>query len=139
VHERGGRIEAHCTGPSAPALVDAGADSIEHGGWLHAGAAARLGARGGGWTPTLSTALLHLQPMIDAGHPAAAHLERHLNHLVEALSGAVRSGVVVMAGTDECAHDSVRAEAGSLHRFGLAETDAVAAASYGARAFLTAV
>ncbi|HUO70023.1 MAG TPA: hypothetical protein VMU39_04540 [Solirubrobacteraceae bacterium] len=138
VHELGGRVAAHTTGPSAPALVDAGADSIEHGGWLDAEAVARLGARGGGWTPTLSTALLHLQPLIDSGHPAAPHLQRHLDHLGATLSGAVAAGVVVLAGTDECAAGSVRDEAELLHRFGLTEADAAAAASHAARAFLIA-
>jgi imidazolonepropionase-like amidohydrolase len=136
VHDAGGRVAAHSTGPAAATLVDAGVDSIEHGNWLDREAVARLGARGGGWTPTLSTALLHLQPMIDAGHPAAAMLQRHLDAIATALSGAVAAGVVVLAGTDERAHGSVREEAELLHRYGLSESDAVAAASHAARRFL---
>lgn len=137
VHELGGRIAANTTGPEAAALVDAGVDSIEHGGWLDHDGVARLGARGGGWTPTLSTALLHLQPMIDQGHPAAPVLQRHLDNLAQALSGAVAAGVVVMAGTDECAHGSVGDEVELLHRFGLTATEAAAAASQAASEFLT--
>jgi hypothetical protein len=116
--------------------VHAGVDSIEHGGWLDADAVARLGARGGGWTPTLSTALFHLQPMIDSGHPASPMLERHVDELASALSGAVAAGVVVMAGTDERPHGSVREEAGLLHQSGLASGAAAAAASHAARAAL---
>ena len=137
VHDSGGRVAAHTTGPTAPALVLAGVDSIEHGGWLDTDAVARLGARGGGWTPTLSTVLLHLRPMIDAGHPAAPLLQRHLDGIATALGGAVAAGVVVMAGTDECAHGSVREEAELLHQYGLSVTEARAAASHAARAFLT--
>jgi len=137
VHQLGGRVAAHTTGPAAPFLVDAGIDSIEHGGWLDNDAVARLGARGGGWTPTLSTALLHLQPMIDQGHPAASRLQRHLHDLADTLSGAVAAGVVVMAGTDERAHGSVRHEAALLHEYGFTSTDATAAASHAAFKFLT--
>jgi imidazolonepropionase-like amidohydrolase len=108
VHDNGGRVAAHATGPTAPVLVDAGVDSIEYGGLLDTDAVARLGAQGGAWTPTISTALMHLQPLIDAGHLASGMLQRHLDGLAIALSGAVASGAVVMAGTDECAHGSVR-------------------------------
>ena len=137
VHELGGRVAAHTTGPAAPALVAAGVDSIEHGGWLGHDGVALLGARGGGWTPTLSTALLHLQPMIDDGHSAAPLLQRHLDDLAHTLSSAVAAGVVVMAGTDECAHGSVRDEAVLLRQFDLTATDAAAAASHAASEFLT--
>ena len=136
VHQLGGRVAVHTTGPAAPALVGAGVDSIEHGGWLDHDAVARLGERGGGWTPTLSTALLHLQPMIDHRHPATPHLQRHLHNLADTLTGAVAAGVVVMAGTDECAHGSVRHEAALLHQFGLTATEAAAAASHAALEFL---
>jgi len=138
VHDSGGRVAAHCTGPSAPALVDAGVDSIEHGGWLDAESLARLGARGGGWTPTLSTALMYLQPMIDAAHPASQMLRVHLDGIAAALGGAIAAGVVVMAGSDERPHGSVGEEAELLHRFGLSAPDAIAAASSAARAFLLA-
>jgi len=138
VHDAGGRVAAHSTGPAASQLVDAGVDSIEHGGWLDRDAVARLGARGGGWTPTISTALLHLQPMIDAGRPAAPFLQRHLDGLAAALATAGPAGVVVMAGTDECAHGSVREEAELLHQYGLTAEEAAAACSHAARTFLTA-
>jgi len=136
VHEAGGRVAAHCTGPSAPRLVDAGVDSIEHGGWLDEHALARLGARGGAWTPTLSTALFHLQPMIDDGHPAAPIIQAHLDGIAARLGGATAAGVVVMAGSDEQPHGSVREEADLLHRFGLSASEAAAAASSAARAYL---
>jgi imidazolonepropionase-like amidohydrolase len=136
VHDGGGRVAAHTTGPVAPALVEAGVDSIEHGNWLDADAVARLGARGGAWTPTLSTAMSHLEPMISAGHPAAPMLQRHLDALASTLSGAVGAGVVVLAGTDERPHGSIREEIDLLQRFGLTDTDAVAAASTAARAYL---
>jgi hypothetical protein len=75
--------------------------------------------------------------MIDAGHPAAPMLQRHLDGIATALSGAVAAGVVVMAGTDERAHGSVREEAKLLDQYGLRATDAAAAASHAARGFLT--
>jgi imidazolonepropionase-like amidohydrolase len=136
VHDAGGRVAAHSTGPLAPALVGAGVDSIEHGNWLDGDAVARLGARGGAWTPTLSTALFHLQPMIDAGHPAAPMLERHLDALASTLAGAVAAGVVVLAGTDERPHGSIREEIDLLERFGLTAAEALAAASTAARGYL---
>jgi hypothetical protein len=43
-----------------------------------------------------------------------------------------------MAGTDECAHGSVREEAELLHQYGLSAEEAVGAASHAARKFLTA-
>lgn len=61
-------------------------------------------------------------------------LQRHLDGLAIAMSGAVAWGAVVMAGTDECAHGSVREEAELLHQYGLRATDA----SHAARAYLTA-
>jgi imidazolonepropionase-like amidohydrolase len=136
VHEAGGRVAAHCTGPAAPALVDAGVDSIEHGGWLDEEAVARLGARGGAWTPTLSTALHHLQPLIDGGHPAADAIRAHLDGIAARLAGAIAAGVVVMAGTDERPHGSIREEIDLLRRFGLGQSDARAAGSTAARAYL---
>jgi imidazolonepropionase-like amidohydrolase len=138
VHEAGGRVAAHSTGPFAPELVGAGVDSIEHGNWLDRDAVARLGARGGAWTPTLSTALMHLQPLIDAGHPAAPMLTRHLEAWASVLGGAVAAGAVVLAGTDERPHGSIGEEIGLLARFGLTQADAVAAASSAARAYLVA-
>jgi hypothetical protein len=136
VHAAGGRVAAHTTGPAAPALVDAGVDSIEHGGWLDAEAVARLGARGGAWVPTLATVLWHLEPMIASEHPAATMLQRHLDAIADVLSGAIAAGVVVMAGTDEMPHGSVREEAALLQRFGLTGSDAAGAASHAAHAFL---
>ena len=136
VHDAGGRVAAHSTGQVATALVDAGVDSIEHGGWLDGEALARLGARGGAWTPTLSTALLHLQPLIDSGHPAGPFLQRHLDGIAQALAGATAAGVVVLAGTDEMEHGSVRDEVDLLRRFGLDDGAARASASTAAREFL---
>ena len=136
VHAAGGRVAVHTTGVAARKLVGVGVDSIEHGNWLDAPAVARLGARGGAWTPTLTTALFHLQPLIDRGLPGATTLQAHLDALAKALSGAVAAGVVVLAGTDEMAHGSVRDEAEALHAYGLTEHDAVAAASSAARDYL---
>ena len=137
VHQAGGRVAAHSTGPVAPALVDAGVDSIEHGDWLDAAAVARLGARGGAGTPTLSTVMWYLDPMI-AGGQAAPMLSRHLEALAATLSGAVAAGVVVLAGTDERPHGSIGEEIDLLARFGLTSTEAEAAASTAARAYVMA-
>jgi imidazolonepropionase-like amidohydrolase len=138
VHAAGGRVAAHVTGPSASQVVATGVDSIEHGGWLTPEAVGRLGARGGAWTPTLSTVLARFQPLIDSGQPLASFLQRHLDGLSTTLSGALAAGVVVLAGTDERAHGSVLDEAEQLHSFGLSESEALAAASTAARAFLNA-
>jgi len=136
VHDAGGRVAAHSTGPIAAALVDAGVDSIEHGNGLDPAAVARLGARGGAWTPTLSTVTWYLDPMIAGGHPAAPMLSRHLEALATTLSGAVAAGVVVLAGTDERPHGSIREEIDLLARFGLTRAAAQAAASTAARDYL---
>lgn len=74
--------------------------------------------------------------MIASKHPAATLLQRHLDGIADVLSGAVAAGVVVMAGTDEMPHGSVREEAALLQRFGLTSGDAAGAASHAAHAFL---
>ena len=63
-------------------------------------------------------------------------LQRHLDAIAAVLSDAITAGVVVMAGTDEMPHGSVREEAALLQRFGLTSRDAAAAASHAAHAFL---
>lgn len=74
--------------------------------------------------------------MIAAGHPAAPMLQSHLDALESTLGGAVAAGVVVLAGTDERPHGSIREEVDLLQRFGLTSIDAEAAASTAARAYL---
>ena len=56
VHALGGRVAAHVTGPDgSAAAVELGIDSLEHGHHVPLDSLRALGARGGAWTPTLST------------------------------------------------------------------------------------
>jgi hypothetical protein len=62
---------------------------------------------------------MHLQPMIDQGHPAAPMLQRHLDGIDNGLTVATACGVTILAGTDERPHGSVRDEVIRLHEYGL--------------------
>ena len=75
--------------------------------------------------------------MIDASHPAASFLQRHLDGIAAMLPHAVEAGVVILAGTDEQPHGSIAEETDLLHQFGLTTDQANDAASDNARAFLT--
>ena len=132
VHAEGGRLAAHVMGRIVGEVVDAGADSIEHGNWADERAVRAMAARGTAWCPTLTTVLHHLEPIAERVPPARELLALQR----EMLPLAAELGLTLLAGTDEEPHGSVAAEVAALVRYGVPAATAIAAASTGARAFL---
>ncbi|MFN8459632.1 MAG: amidohydrolase family protein [Anaerolineae bacterium] len=136
VHAAGARVAAHVSGPFVAQVVRAGIDSIEHGPMLTAELLTEMADRGQAWTPTLYTVagateqMAHLQGLV--GVVARQILAR----LQEAIPLAVQLGVPILAGTDEAPHGGLARELAQLHRFGLPASQALAAASTTARAYL---
>jgi hypothetical protein len=129
VHERGARVAAHVSGPGDSALaVAVGVDSIEHGVDIAEADLAALGARGGAWTPTLTTVLGSL-----GDSPLASALGERFGHLLRV---ARRAGVCVLAGTDATPHGSLADEVALMASLGLDPAHALAAASVDARRYL---
>ncbi|MGH9222606.1 MAG: amidohydrolase family protein, partial [Acidimicrobiales bacterium] len=125
VHAAGGRVAAHTTGAAAPTVVAAGVDSVEHGLGLDEDSVRALAARGGAWTPTLTSSLT----LLEAEGASADHLR-------ELIPLAHRLGVAILAGTDLTPAGSLAREVARLFEFGLAPVAALAAASTAARAYL---
>jgi imidazolonepropionase-like amidohydrolase len=132
VHAEGGRLAVHVMGPIVREVVDAGADSIEHGNWADAETVREMADRGTAWCPTLTTVLGHIEPIADRVPPAQALLDRQR----ETLPLAADLGVTLLAGTDEEPHGSVAAEVAALNRYGVPAVDALVAATTGARGYL---
>ena len=128
VHEGGGRVAAHVSGSGDSALaVAVGVDSIEHGVDIDEADLVALGARGGAWTPTLTTVLGSL-----GDTPMASALGERFGHL---LGVARRAGVCVLAGTDATPHGSLADEVGLMAALGFDPVHALAAASTDARRY----
>jgi imidazolonepropionase-like amidohydrolase len=132
VHEEGGRLAVHVMGRIVRELVEAGADSIEHGNWADADTVREMAARGTAWCPTLTTVLGHIEPIAEQVPPARALLELQR----ETLPLAAELGVALLAGTDEEPHGSVAEEVAAMVRYGAPPEAAIAAATTGARRYL---
>jgi imidazolonepropionase-like amidohydrolase len=128
-HELGARVAAHTTTALVSGLVRAGVDSVEHGDALTVDDLEELGARGGAWTPTLSSSF----PGRTTVREDEQDFARHMSAL---LPVALRAGVTVLAGSDITG--SVPAEIGWLHRLGLTIEQALDAAGANAQAYLDA-
>lgn len=130
-HLRGARIAAHTTTGYASDLVAVGIDSIEHGPALTDDDVARLGSRGGAWTPTLGAVLA----VDDRSTPEQrARVAERREQLRETLPRAVAAGVRVLTGSDVVG--DVPGEVALLVEHGLAPAAALAAASSAAREYL---
>ncbi len=142
-HEEGARVTAHTFGTDAlPDLIGAGIDCIEHGTGLTEELIGQMAARGTAVVPTLVN-VENFPGFAQAGEkkfPAYASTMRRLY----AQSGAVvraafEAGVPVFAGTDAgggISHGVIGNEVRALHAAGLPAEAALAAASWGARAWL---
>jgi imidazolonepropionase-like amidohydrolase len=128
-HALGARVAAHTTTTAASDLVRAGVDSIEHGDELTAADLEQLGARGGAWTPTLSSAF-------DTTTMAAEEQRALAGQMTMLLPVARAAGVTVLAGSDITG--TVAAEVAWLHRLGLTIEEALDAAGPRARRYLDA-
>ena len=125
VHAAGGRVAAHTTGTAAPAVVAAGVDSVEHGLGLDEDSVRALAARGGAWTPTLTSSLT----LLEAEGASADHLR-------ELIPLAHRLGATILAGTDLTPAGTVAREVARLVTYGLPPQAALEAASTAARTYL---
>jgi len=135
-HAAGARVMAHSTGLAAAELVRAGVDSIEHGMALSEDLVDAMADRGIAWSLTLATAEKHVGPLAAQDGPVGAYIRGRLDHVQRLLARAAERGVPLIAGTDEIGVGALAREAESLSRFGLTNTQAIAAISTSARASL---
>jgi imidazolonepropionase-like amidohydrolase len=138
VHAVGGRVAVHAQQERGCAVaVEAGVDSLEHGMCLDPGLLGRMAEQGTALTPTLAQIVGPLEAIRDwdpsdgrTWYLRGAEVHGQL------AAAAVEAGVTVLAGTDSrpCGRvaDEIRALAGA----GLRPHDALAAASWTARAYL---
>ncbi len=137
VHSLGGRVAAHCfTHAGAEVAVRAGVDSLEHGWGLDEALLAEMAQRGTAWAPL--TAIAHPMWRIarrDRQPERATWIEQTMVRLAELLPHAESRGVLILAGTDLFPEVTVADEIRQLHELGLSRMAALAAGSFGARAY----
>lgn len=141
-HAAGARVTVHTFSEEAlPDLLDAGVDCIEHGTGLSDELIGVMAERGTALVPTLIN--IDTFPVIAdraSRFPAyAAHMRRLHATARDRVRTAVEAGVPVFAGTDAgggIAHGRIADEAVALHGAGLSAAEAIAAASWRARAWL---
>ncbi len=129
-HRAGARVAIHTMARDVPSMaVRAGVDSIEHGLFLTDADVRALGERGGAWVPTV----VNVEAIIEQLGPESSGgvlLSEGLDRVRQLLPGAVAAGVAVLAGSDlALPHGQIGREVERLVSYGLAEEDAVAAAS----------
>lgn len=141
-HELGARVAVHVFGEDAlPGLVAAGVDTIEHGTGLTGGVLDEAARRGIHVTPTL----INIETFPDIAERAgkfpdyAEHI-RALHRTAHArIRDAYEAGIPLLAGTDAggvLPHGLVAREIQAMHAAGIPAPAALAAGSWGARAYL---
>jgi imidazolonepropionase-like amidohydrolase len=142
-HELGARVTAHVFGEDAlPDLLGAGIDGIEHGTGLSPELIALMAERGVSMVPTLVN--IDNFPMYaeqgEARFPKyAVHMRVLHERRYRTVNAAYEAGVPIFAGTDAggvLPHGLVAQEVLQLVQAGIPAPDAVAAASWRARAYL---
>jgi imidazolonepropionase-like amidohydrolase len=142
-HELGARVTAHVFGEDALSdLLGAGIDGIEHGTGLSPDLIALMADRGVSMVPTLVN--IDNFPMYaeqgEARFPTyAAHMRALHERRYRTVATAYEAGVQIFAGTDAggvLPHGLVAREVLELVHAGIPAVDAVAAASWRARAYL---
>ena len=142
-HEEGARVTAHCFGEeSLRDLAAAGIDCIEHATGLVADTIDSFAAQGIAIVPTLVN--IDSFPSIAAGaedkYPAyAAHMRDLHSRRYQTIAAAHDAGLAIYVGTDaggSLPHGLVAQEAAELVRAGLSRTEALTAATWGARSWL---
>src|SRR3954452_20138844 len=141
-HELRARVTTHVFGEAAlPDLLAAGVDCLEHGTGLSVDQIAAMAAHGTALVPTLIN--IERFPDIAAEATKFPTYAEHMLALHARVDGMVASaydaGVAIYAGTDAggvLPHGLVAQEVVALHRAGMSATDALAAASWGAREWL---
>jgi imidazolonepropionase-like amidohydrolase len=138
VHAVGGRVAVHSQhGSGGAAAVAAGVDSIEHGMWLDPELLSRMAAQGTALTPTLSVferSLPKVRTKPDG--PRKDWLVGGAQAHGPLVAAAAEAGVRLLAGTDSMPHGRILDEVLALAGAGMRPHDALAAASWDARAYL---
>ena len=141
-HAAGARVTAHVFGTDAlPGLIAAGIDCIEHGCGLTDDLIGEMARRGTALVPTLIN-VENFPAIADGAHrfPVyAAHMRALHAGASDVVRRAAEAGVPVYAGTDAgggIEHGSIAEEVRALHAADLPAEAALAAASWGARAWL---
>jgi imidazolonepropionase-like amidohydrolase len=142
-HEHGARVTAHCFGEEVlPMLIEAGIDCIEHGTGLSADLIDAMLEHRVALVPTVVQ--LDNFPMYaeqaGAKFPAYARHMRDLHaRRKDTVRAAYEAGVAIFAGTDAggvLPHGGIAEEVLGLADYGFSAEDALAAASWRARAWL---
>ncbi|MDO0928306.1 amidohydrolase family protein [Streptomyces sp. TG1A-8] len=142
-HRLGARVTAHCFAESSLRdLVEAGIDCVEHATGLTEDLIPLFAERGVAIVPTLVN--IATFPQLAAGGDAkyprwSAHMRRLHERRYDTVRGAHDAGIPVYVGTDaggSLAHGLVAAEVAELVTAGIPPLAALAAASWGARAWL---
>src|SRR6478735_6105552 len=142
-HEAGARVTAHCFGEDClPDLIAAGIDCIEHACGLTAETISDAVARGVAIVPTLVN-IATFPSIADSGEAKFPLYAKHMRDLharrYDTVRSAFEEGVPVFCGTDaggSLPHGLVAQEVAELHAAGLPRLDALAAATWAARAWL---
>jgi imidazolonepropionase-like amidohydrolase len=138
VHAVGGRVAVHTQhAAGGAAAVAAGVDSVEHGMCLDPELLSQMAARGMALTPTLSVIQEGLA--MASERPDGPRKQWYLGGAQAhpgLVAAAVEAGVPVLAGTDSVPHGRISDEIRALAAAGVRPHDALAAGSWGARAFL---
>ena len=138
VHAVGGRVAVHTQHAAGGVVaVAAGVDSVEHGMCLDPDLLARMAEQGTALTPTLSV----LEAGLPAAHgrpdgPRKEWYVRGAGAHGQLVAAAAEAGVKVLAGTDSVPHGRISDEVRAMAGAGVRPHDALAAASWGARAYL---
>ena len=142
-HDHGARVTAHVFSKDAiPGLLAAGIDCLEHATGLSDEAVALMAERGTALVPTL----INIENFPAIANQASkypvygAHMRALHARARERIGAAVEAGVPVYAGSDAgggITHGRIVDEIVALHRIGMSAADAIGAASWRARAWLT--
>jgi imidazolonepropionase-like amidohydrolase len=142
-HAEGARVTAHCfAAESLPDLLAAGIDCVEHATGLTEELIPVFAERGVAIVPTLVN-IATFPKLADGGEakfPAwSAHMRRLHERRYRTVGAAHEAGIPIYVGTDaggSLAHGLVAAEAAELVKAGLTPSEALSAASWGAREWL---
>jgi imidazolonepropionase-like amidohydrolase len=143
-HDAGAKVTAHVFGADAlPGLIAAGIDCIEHGTGLCADTITEMAARGTALVPTLIN--IEMFPVIaerSGRYPRyAAHMRALHARVRDTVGAAVEAGIPIYAGSDAgggIRHGRLVDEIAALRTVGLTGAQALAAASWAARDWLSA-
>jgi imidazolonepropionase-like amidohydrolase len=138
VHAVGGRVAVHSQQAAGGAIaVEAGVDSLEHGMCLDPRLLERMAEQGTALTPTLSAITSSLERV--RARPDSPRKQWYLSGATahgQLTAAAMEAGVTVLAGTDSRPHGRICDEIRAFVRAGVSTHDALAAASWKARAYL---